>query len=355
MGSEFWDDTLIDKDRGEFPTFKYGLGRSYLLSGRTALDYIIRDAKQTRKLISVYLPSYCCHTMIQPFISNGVHVRFYDVTVDSRDGLKVDISDIKNCDAVYVMKYFGYEHDISPIIDVAKRNNKLIIEDATHSFFCRETFSSEADYAYVSFRKWAFLSGAALAIKTRDTFDLPAPELTNTDYVRLCVEAGRKKADYILRGQGGKDIFLTEFDKAEKMLDNDYSDYTADKEALSRLACIDVDVLKTRRQKNARRILEGLKDISVAEPLFRNIDEDDCPLCVPILVKNGLRDVLRKYLTSKNIYCPVHWLLSDSHRISEKAKELYSAELSLICDQRYGTDEMASIIQEIQNFCKLSM
>ena len=70
IGSEFW--TVPGK---------YG-DIAYLLAGRTALEYIIREILARTNICSVLLPSYCCHTMIEPFVRHNIHVRFYDVFFD---------------------------------------------------------------------------------------------------------------------------------------------------------------------------------------------------------------------------------------------------------------------------------
>ena len=69
---------------------------------------------------------------------------------------------------------------------------------------------------------------------------------------------------------------------------------------------------------------------------------------VPIIVEN--RDKLRKYLIDKKIYCPVHWPLSNYHKIKVNDQEIYQNELSLICDQRYNLDDMKYIVDVIKEF-----
>ena len=60
--------------------------------------------------------------------------------------------------------------------------------------------------------------------------------------------------------------------------------------------------------------------------------------------------LLRKYLIEQQIYCPVHWPISNLHQISERAKEIYHIELSLVCDQRYGKSDMDRMAKALNNF-----
>ena len=71
-----------------------------------------------------------------------------------------------------------------------------------------------------------------------------------------------------------------------------------------------------------------------------DIENMDCPLFVPVIIKNGKRDVIRKKLVDNEIYCPVHWPHPDANCESN----LYEMELSLVCDQRYGREDMQRIV-----------
>ena len=71
IGSEFW-------------TTEYYAGEErFFLSGRTALDFIIRDITAEICVNKVFLPALCCHSMIEPFLSNGLSVNFYDVCLEN--------------------------------------------------------------------------------------------------------------------------------------------------------------------------------------------------------------------------------------------------------------------------------
>ena len=62
IGSEFWKENKKYLNENE----------RLFLSGRTALDAIIKDSKKEHIIKSALLPSYCCHTMIEPFLRNDI-------------------------------------------------------------------------------------------------------------------------------------------------------------------------------------------------------------------------------------------------------------------------------------------
>ena len=97
IGSEFWAAPQQQVDK------------HYLLSGRTALEYIVRDIKHTNAARSVLMPSYCCHTMIEPFVRHGFAVRFYDIFFDQEAGcLRADMPEYQASEALFYMSYFGF-------------------------------------------------------------------------------------------------------------------------------------------------------------------------------------------------------------------------------------------------------
>lgn len=53
------------------------------------------------------------------------------------------------------------------------------------------------------------------------------------------------------------------------------------------------------------------------------------------------RDEIRKAFFHNNIFCPIHWPADWQINYSDvRTNPLYEMELSLICDQRYGEEEM---------------
>ena len=151
------------------------------------------------------------------------------------------------------------------------------------------------------------------------------------------------KEDYIENSKGEKQKFLELFSSAETLLDEDYMGYKVDENSLATASWIkkDADI----RRQNAQTLLMHLKDSKIVKPIYKALNKEDVPLFVPVCIKNGLRDKLRTYLIENAVYCPVHW---PSHNGCEN--QLYKEELSLICDQRYNSDDMIRQIELIKAF-----
>lgn len=361
IGSEFWEAS----DTGK---------KKYLLSGRTALEYIIRDILEKHHVASVLMPSYCCHTMIEPFIRHGIEVRFYDVYFEKSRGLRAELPGewdaLENHDneIFYYMTYFGFSKLYGINLEVILKSYSLIIEDQTHSWLSGDESREEgifADYTYVSFRKWTGLYGIAGAKKINGRF-IPDTGESGGNYTERRKEAMRLKEGFIEKQkslengiedeqekeltQKCKKVFLAEFGDAEGYLKNDYVGYTPTAECLLQFMSTDWDFIKEQRRSNADVLLQGLKGIPACTLIYESRKDTDTPLFVPILV-NDNRDGLRKYLIEHEVYCPVHWPLSSYHEgISGRGKGIYSEELSLICDQRYSREDMERVIRLIKDY-----
>ncbi|MDO4846013.1 MAG: hypothetical protein Q3977_05295, partial [Oscillospiraceae bacterium] len=244
-----------------------------------------------------------------------------------------------DCDALLVMDYFGYSGQCPEL----SAYRGAVIRDVTHSLFSRSY--SDTDYSFGSLRKWCgvYTGGYAWA---RDERVLTPGTADTSGYAKLREKAMRDKSRY-LSGNARDKAYLTTFGEAEELLE--HAGVTAAEERDIRLARhLDAEMIRGKRRENARILMEAFPELLV----FPNAQETDCPMFVPILVPDGSRDALRSYLTQREIYCPIHWPLSDLHRIDAKTKILYDGELSLVCDQRYKQEDMRRIIETIRAFWK---
>ena len=302
IGSEFWDIPICEEKNDIFPE-----STRWFLSGSTALKYVIQDAEMK----SVSMPRWCCESMIAPFEEAEIEVSFYEGQPDT------------NADAIFLMDYFGYTGQSS----VPEGYGGIVIRDMTHSVFS-ETYS-DADYYFGSLRKWAgfWTGGFAWGDWKKNTPIAPCDD----HYVSLRKAAMEGKKAYIEGRTDSKD-YLDIFEEANRYLKTARicAAHPADIDAAEHF---DWQLVKKIRRENAKLLLTGVEGIF---PL----KENDCPLFVPILVEK--RDELRKYLIDNQIYCPAHWPRCD----------LEGHELSLVCDQRYGAEDMRRILKVLQDFRK---
>lgn len=329
IGSEFWLEGIPE-------TLLKGRNGVYALSGRTAIDLILQDILRRKAVKSVYMPAWCCDSMLAPFLDRGIRVYFYDLWADV--GLHYDVDETAVPDIFYLTNYFGYENTLSiEIVDFFKQRGSTILYDRTHSYLMSdEPYTMLADYSFVSIRKWmGVVDGAVVSGLTGN------PTLKECSYVSIKEVAMRKKYRYL---DGDESIikqdFLNAFGQFGHYLATDYRDYEMDDLSYTLYSREDWAEVKKKRQENASYLHLHLKGSHFLDELTNFA----APLFVPILLSTKeQRDTIRKRLIENQIYCPVHWPKPQQIPVDYRANEIYERELSLICDQRYGVGEMQRI------------
>lgn len=334
IGSEFWDVPLSDKNNFFDDTTRW------YLSGRSALNAILDDILQRKECKTAYLPSWCCDSMIKPFLAHGIKVSFYPIYFDDNNHLVQWIDDVFDSDMILVMDYFGFHNH--PALNC----DSIIIRDVTHSLFSGIT--TKADYIFGSLRKWAgFWTGGFAWSKNGKLASYDSTEETNP-YIIARKKAMCQKADYLKFGQGDKS-YLTLFQKAEEWLDSCNQPHGATNHDILAVQKLDIAFIRKKRRENAEFLLKSLHALSFVDEL----KDDECPLFVPVFIKDGNRTKLRQFLIDKKIYCPVHWPVSKFHNLTPQTRQIYDEELSIICDQRYSLGDMERICSSIEEFFKV--
>ena len=309
---------------------------AYLLSGRTALHFIIDDIKGTQKGSKVLMPAYCCESMILPFLQSGMDVQFYEMSPEFAEYPYENDADI-----VFLLDYFGYVSEQNATIAQREKSvGKILIYDATHKLNGNAEVQRYADYSFCSYRKWFFCNYAE-AVKHNGVFGKVCVPKQNERYLGLRTAAAEEKAKYLAGEICAKEGFLTKFRQAEELLDNDYVGYAG------QLVDCDFREIIAKRRENALYLINGLRGIPEIRLWRDMLQAEDAPLFVPILVEPGVRGALRQRLIDERIYCPIHWPKAAYYR---GHNELYDTELSLVCDQRYDVTDMERMLQVIKDF-----
>ena len=350
IGSEYWEyDGELKKDNTRF--WNFGKDTKFVLSGRTAIFYILKNILLEKNVKKAYLPSYNCKSMEIAFIDLGIEVEYYDVYFN--ENLKYNIDLENDSDIFFAMNYFGYsETNMEEYIKKFKEKGKIVIEDITHSILSKKRYSEYSDFLIASLRKWFPISSGAIAVNLKESFILKLSENTNEKLVTLKDLAMENKRNYInkyeenniLDSQKDKDIFLKQYSESNKILENDYQNYKIDENSYKLLMGIDIEEIIKKRRENAKLIYEKLSKNLNIKFLVNNFKEDDCLLFVPIILNNKIRDNLRDFLIKNKVYLPIHWPQE------EKINNIFDKELSLICDQRYSTFQIQQYLDLILDF-----
>lgn len=333
IGSEFWfgfEPNEIASNSQE----------TLVLSGRTAIDIIIKDILKTRKVRNVYLPAYCCDSMIDPFIRNGIDVKLYDIDYDEK--LKYLIDADTETDIFYVNNYFGYENTISnKIIEHFEHKGAIIIYDKTHSLFMtNDATDALADYTFASIRKWVGVVCGAVVGKKEGSFDV---KLKDYPYLQCKIDAMQEKALFVKGENVDKQLFLSKYGEFGHHLSEEYQGYRMDSLSVGIWQQYDKVTIRETRRENAA-VLHLESKLHFMDKLSAN----SCPIFVPVFFETTeMRNAVRKSLIEEQIYCPIHWPKNKLVTPEMKVNDIFDKELSLICDQRYTECDMERISEVI--------
>ncbi len=344
IGSEF---EARETKENNFEIDRYFDDWQLTYSGRTSIQVVLEDICAKEKVVNAWLPSYCCSSMLQPFLAKNLHLKFYHVYVNESGNLDIEHFAPERNDVVLVMEYFGFQAiDLKERIIQWQDRQSIVIEDCTHSLLQRK-LDFIANYQVASLRKWFPLACGGAARKREGNllcnWTQPDERLIATR-----IEAMREKALYLAEeaSEESKDSFLEKYRIFNEALSSHYENCEIDDWSNKILTRQNVKKVIEIRRNNAKVLLEGIQSFKRITPLFKQCGERDCPLFVPILVEE--REKLRQILTKNKIYCPIHWPIP----VKEAKSNLYQLELSLICDQRYGTEHMERIVGVLEQFEK---
>ena len=346
IGSFFWLDDNMPEATGKGVNWLPAAEDSaFTFSGRAAIEMAVRDILSNGSMNCIYMPSYCCVSMMQSFIDNGVKVKFYEVS--RKDGrFKYELPALGAGDAVLVMDYFGLGTDAAAeAISKAHAAGAIVIEDITHSLLADEPACAESDYLVASLRKWFAVPAGGWVAKKSGKLAVK-PDQCSDNAVEDKISGMKEKYAYLKGEISDKENFLatqSKFDNdlihVDRLLEIDSTSYGI-------IEGTDVEAVKKQRRDNARRLCEGLEELNgaVLELPEMNL-EKGTPLFLPVFLAEEDRNSLRKALIEAGMYCPVHW-----PEVMGANAGVRKNELSLVCDQRYSEGDMDAIVACIKQW-----
>lgn len=302
---EYYDGTLLHDDA------------IALNCGRNCLDYLIR----TKLIRKIKLPYFLCDSVRNLCEVENVQVTYYRI---NENFLPENIS-LENDEWLYVVNYYGQlsqqylkeikEKYIRVIVDNAQAYFQMPVEGIDTIYTCRkyfgvadgaflytDTFLNEELEVDISFNRMEFLLGR---------FERTASEFYN---------------EYVVNNH----MFASESLKYMSKLTKNF------------LKGIDYDSVKERRDTNYAYLHNRLENCNKLELLM-----PEGAFMYPFYHENAVE--IRKKLLQKKIYIPMLWpnVLED---ISDGEVEYMYAKniLPLPCDQRYHTEDLEYLVEEIK-------
>lgn len=285
-----------------------------LSSGRACLSYLI-EQRDIRKLL---LPDLLCDAVTKVCEERGVAVRRYQIGGD----LRPEEAEPEEDEWLYLVNYYG-QLTKEELLSWAKKSPRLIVDNAQ---------------AYFS----APVPGADTLYTCRKFLGVADGGFLYTDAPRRVLERDES--------HGRMGFVLGRFERpageffAEAAANNDSLPTKA--RAMSELTKnllrgVDYYAVRDRRTGNYRMLHEAFQDLNLL-----TVRKIAGAYAYPLRLKEG--EEIRKELIRKKIYVPQLWpnVLKEQPEDSTACR-LTREILPLPCDQRYGKEEMAAVIDAV--------
>lgn len=316
---------------------------TWLDTGRSALAVIARHVAHSAAESPVWLPAYCCESIIAPFLHKSLHVRYYSVG-ERLDRIDVDPSP---GDTLLFIHYFGCRNRTGlHRIEEFRSGSIRVIEDCVQAALTTG-IGRHGDHALTSLRKLLPQPDGAM-LASRETVTIAA-EPADEAFVSARV-VGKLQRGTTTRPE----TFLPLFEQSEARLADDLPRMMSwiSHQLLGRT---DLPMVAARRVANFATLTQGLAAIEQRigmVPLLPQLDVGEVPLGFPIVVGGGRRDALRAHLAARGIFCPIHWDVTHiGSAVFADERALAASMLTLPIDQRYDEHDMSIILGALSNFC----
>lgn len=288
----------------------------HLESGRACLSYLI-EQRGIRKLL---LPDFVCDVVEDACQAHDVMVRRYRIDANLRPET---ISPEKD-EWVYLINYYG-QLGQPELLEWTHRFPHVIVDNA-HAYFDDPLPGIDTIYTC---RKFFGVPDGALLYTDAPEKPLPASE-------------SRERMTFVLgRFERPAGEFFAEAAENNETLPLQPRAMSALTENL--LHAIDYGRVRSARTANFRQLhnaLSGINQLSV-HPV-------EGAYAYPLMLPEGAR--LRRMLIERRIFVPTLWPNVLRDQAEESTARMLAAQiLPLPCDQRYGPEDMASIIEAVEN------
>ena len=291
-------------------------GALALSSGRACLSYLIEQ----RGIRKIALPDYNCEVVAAACKAYGVQIRTYRVGMDLRpEELRTEEDEW-----LYLVNFYGQLTE-EELRDTAARFPKLIVDNA-HAYFAQSVPGADTLYTC---RKFLGVPDGGFLYTDAPARELPADE-------------SRERMDFVLgRFERPAGEFFAAASRNNDELGIEPKRMSALTENL--LRAVDYDRIRDARTRNFRILHEALGSCNLL-----HLRDTAGAYAYPLMLPEG--QALRRKLIEKKIFVPQLWPnVPQEQPANSAACRLAEQILPLPCDQRYGAEEMAVIIDAVRD------
>lgn len=305
------------------PIRKFHAGALALNSARNCFKYILQ-AKNPTKL---YLPAYCCDSLIDVLISENIDFEFYHI--DNSFEI-TELPDLKRNERILYINYFGFKS--SYIKFLHNQYSEYLIIDNTQSFFEKPIQGVDTIY---SPRKFFGVSDGGYLYTNNQMLD-----------VNLESDHSLYSFQHLLgRYEISASEFYDEYQKSEKRL-IDQPIKLMSKLTQDILSSLDYEKIALKRQRNFWILHSLLNEFEQMDFLKKiKVDHAVVPMGYPYY---SSKSQLRLKLIKNKIYVAKYW--PDAlKRINKTEHEMIEQLFLLPIDQRVDIDDINRIAEVLND------
>ena len=288
-------------------------GAIALNSGRNCLAYLIRK----KKIKKIWIPKFLCASVADVCRRENVDVNYYSIDLNFTPLLEATE------EWTYIVNFYGQISN-DKIIKYKQKYPKLII-DNVQSYYQRPI--AGVDTIYTCRKFFGVTDGAFL--------------YSDVELDKLETDESFERIHFLLgRFERSASEFYGEFVSEEEKI-GEWDVKRMSKLTSNLLHGIDYERVKGKRKDNYQYLHSSLGDINKLVLIV-----PDGPYMYPLYIENGAE--IRKALQAENIFIPTLWpdvlkLCNEGELEYDLAKNI----LPLPIDQRYGIEDMAFVVNEI--------
>lgn len=287
--------------------------------GRSGLRYLLA----ARRIEEILLPSFLCNSVSDACDAAGARIKEYRIASD----LQPNWESIEASDGsyLYLVDYYGSLSEDSIDLAIELFEGRVIL-DETQNFFKKPYKNLDTIY---SARKYFGVSdGGFLYTDSQLEYEIE----TDESYDRMGYVLGRFErpaSEFFEEAQANNEAFARQPVKRMSVLTENI------------LRALDYPSIIERRESNYSILDEALGSRNSLGPSMPK-----GPFAYPFLCDNGPK--ARGMLAEQSIYIPTLWpnVAFDNEK-DALAKEMARNILPLPVDQRYGSEEMAYMVEKI--------
>lgn len=350
VGSDFdWSEQILMSS----PTSFWMPNHYQLFSTTTASLLALKPLlqKQSQPRLRIHVPSFYCMSLVGK-LKTAFEVHWYQ---DLPTTFTPDFNSLKVLpgDLVIAVNLFGIKNQ-QPWLDWQQQHeNNILIEDHTHDPFSNWAKNSTADYAVASLHKTLPISDGGIFWSPRNLpLTKPFGKESPGAYKRLTSMI--LKHTYLRGLAVNKDDYLQLSIEGQNELDDENNSVVS---AFTKnvLSFLNIEKYRQQRASNISKFIQlNIQNPSLYwQPLFESWSAETVPFnSIIICSTQQIRDSLRKYLISQNIFPAIHWRQPEQGVAFDDLDAIALSEkiLTIPTDQRYDAADIFRIFEILNKF-----